>query len=311
MFLAIAVTIAVLTMAAFVWRGRRAKLAEAEKQARAREQAMSEEEIRQAQEQARLEEQTRQLRQLIEEVEAGVSRASWRLASNYDWVLIAQQSQDQNLVSSVHEARRTAQILTEYSSKRNWIQELFSAWSAAPDSLDRVKGWVEFVRIFHEMYEENRSRLAQELDYDDEAARSHFKGFIVKRYSELQRQAQTDASAFGRLRELILRTQRGRFTGDLAGPFRPLEFPPDWNDLVARHVQNPHFDDFLGLRQPCDLAIGQFRLMAAEALDHNDLTQAQIVLAYCNYGEQVRVEVGDYLAGQVAKLVAALTNAPR
>ncbi len=73
--------------------------------------------------------------------------------------------------------------------------------------------------------------------------------------------------------------------------FSPLAYPKDWNDLVARYVWNPSLDKFIGLDQP--LSTGDLRVMAAVALGgEGNLTEAQIVLAYCNNQPRYREELG-------------------
>ena len=86
--------------------------------------------------------------------------------------------------------------------------------------------------------------------------------------------------------------------------FAPLHewLPADWNDLVALHVANPHLRDFSGVR---DMPTGEARRQAAEALRDQNLAEAKIVLAWCNFSSNIRVEVGDVLTADLAKFVAS------
>ena len=92
--------------------------------------------------------------------------------------------------------------------------------------------------------------------------------------------------------------RRGRYH-----TFAPSEgwLPNDWNELVARYLPNPHLDDFSGVGE---LPIGQLRLRAAEALRDQNLTEAKITLAWCNFDPKLRVEVGDVLTADLAKFIA-------
>jgi len=82
--------------------------------------------------------------------------------------------------------------------------------------------------------------------------------------------------------------------------------PDDWNDLVARFIKNPKFRTFKGLDE--DPKAGDLRLKAVAALRSESLKEAKIVLAYCNYTDVWRKEVGELLVNDLAKLVDRLTK---
>jgi hypothetical protein len=85
-----------------------------------------------------------------------------------------------------------------------------------------------------------------------------------------------------------------------------LEYPEDWNDLLARHYKTPDIHWFKGLPER---GAGDVRLLAAEAIREDSLTKAQITLAYCKSLIVNRHEVplvtaiGSVLLAELAKLV--------
>ncbi|MDO8591337.1 MAG: hypothetical protein Q7R60_00185 [bacterium] len=124
-----------------------------------------------------------------------------------------------------------------------------------------------------------------------------------------------DPEGFQRLWDFIFRTRRIRdrydsywVSGDLlALGIETLPYSDDWNDLIARYYATPAIESFVDLP---DRGPGDVRLLAAQAVDDNDLTAAQVALAYCNANERTRQAVGDVLTADLAHLVNHLRAVP-
>lgn len=94
-------------------------------------------------------------------------------------------------------------------------------------------------------------------------------------------------------------------------------FPDDWNELIARLVENPPLDVFVGYED--DPAPGTIRLRAATALLpdltwEERLAHAKIALAYADRRDDDdqyvwRDEIGPILLAEVSKFVASIHHA--
>ena len=85
--------------------------------------------------------------------------------------------------------------------------------------------------------------------------------------------------------------------------FIDVEYPLDWNSLVAQHVKTPSLGEF-HLEETDGPFVGETRALAAEATQEDSLVKAKIVLAWCDADSDYRNEVGEILLVELAKLVA-------
>jgi len=170
---------------------------------------------------------------------------------------------------------------------------------AAP-RLERLKDLVARLDCYKQTG--NVGRLERELGFTLDQLRAELNQTVKTLYENLEREVE-DAETFERFWDLILRTRRASFTEinlrDLG--VEPLPYPPNWNGMLAQYQAAPMLEHFRELPGRTD---GEIRLLAAHAVDTDDLTEAQIALAYCNAHDEIREAVGDYLTALLARVVS-------
>lgn len=143
-------------------------------------------------------------------------------------------------------------------------------------------------------------KFAESFDLDVITTKA--ASILQEQIDELMLTAQDDRSAYVELQSLLEGFRSN--THWLRFAFELVSFPAEYNVLVARYVTNPFLADFVGLRACNDLAPGTILRVAAKALQSSDYTNMRIALAYCNYSNKIRAEVGDVLVADMAKFVA-------
>lgn len=201
------------------------------------------------------------------------------------------------------------ELIRQYNWALTQGRELIDDWRATKESLERLEALTRVLRFFRDLKYANQLQLSAELEFDPKVGKSQLQEGVNWLYDQLLAASENDRNAFFSLYSLIKAAQ-GYSKNPMSGflKHKP-EWPPNWNSLVARHIKNPNLKDFeLGFSS--EVSAGEIRLRAAAALRDGDLTEAKIVLAYCNRsGSHYRQEVGDYLAGDLAKMVAAQEKA--
>lgn len=162
----------------------------------------------------------------------------------------------------------------------------------AESLLDRIAALVELQEWRNSYWyrDEVMSRLEQEFSISWDDLKSQLCEAVLEHHQELLPQRGT-LDGFEELWEFINRTRtiwtggHSYTTGDLREVKVPeLPYPDDWNDLLALHYDTPDLKDFHDLP---DRDSGDVLLLADQAVETNDLTQAQIALAYCNDERQI------------------------
>lgn len=157
-------------------------------------------------------------------------------------------------------------------------------------------------------YQELLSLKSEPLDKDDkEWVTSKINELADRRVDALLTHARAgDREAFTGLRSYVC-TSYSNYKRDTGAKFA---FPSDWDDLMVSFIANPQLGDFEVTRT--DLAPGECRLLAAEALRTDSLLRAKLVLALCNkknsYSDRHanhswRNEIGCVLLAEVTKMV--------
>ncbi|PLS81944.1 hypothetical protein CYG49_01095 [Candidatus Saccharibacteria bacterium] len=195
-----------------------------------------------------------------------------------------------------------------------WLANLRRAVEHARDDRE-VR--VALFNLVHFVLKGNGQVLKQELDEEQiEQWRSRLSQLATVWFNQLVAVARDDSVIFRQdLFPFIAPSNRyevkeTRLTYDSLRI--TLSIPDDWNDMVARHYVDPVLQWFTG--ESTDEQSGVIRLRAAKALRTRSLTEAKIVLAYCNVsprndgGYPFREALGCVLLARVTEMAERLAH---
>lgn len=186
------------------------------------------------------------------------------------------------------------------------LPRFLTAYESAASEVEMLEALVRLLFFQKDLSKEDKKRLEEKfgISWDDlhqklvETAEDQYEYLMEMRESP---------EHFKMLWDLIFRTRTYRWRGDSLHEndlykldVRDFAYPDDWNDLLARHYATPAIESF---RDVPDWGPGDVRLLAAQAVDSDDLTNAQIALAFCNCHRNYREAVGDVLTAELAKIV--------
>ena len=143
-------------------------------------------------------------------------------------------------------------------------------------------------------------------------AKAQIKRFAEERVNRLLAAARAnDRQAFLELQSFVHRGDYSEYSRAIGVRY---VFPEDWDDMMVRYIENPSVGDFRVTHM--EIADGECRLMAAEALRVENLFLGKVVLAFCSeshwdYHAQShtyhwRDEIGHVLLAEVTKMVERL-----
>jgi len=255
----------------------------------------------------RNEENSRVFNDLLERAELGDKKAQDQLVHE-GW-----KSTKPEIENRIAAIRQLVWIRKEYNLVGKWVVSNHTDWSDANGILGKVKALAWLVFKYEQIEnEENLERLSAEIGFTRDQARQILHKAVQDGYKILLARRESLAG-FEELRVFIDWTREDRSAPGLRYEDWPpaiwkigikhLPYPDDWNDLVARLYDTPPLKVFKGLPER---GTGDVRLLAAQAIEESDLTQAQIALAYCNAWSDYRVVVGDILTAELARLVVRL-----
>ncbi len=204
---------------------------------------------------------------------------------------------------------RIVRVRREYSRYGQSTLGAHARWQNAVGTDQEIGALSSFLSYYQAIEtEENLSRLRLQLGIKRRDVSRRLQALVKARYEELLSQSE-DVGKFEELWDFI-RLTRGRSFHDSRGKYwhnhdliwaaKPLPYPDNWNDLVARHYDTPAVEAFRGLP---DRGPGDVRLLADQAVETDSLTDAQIALAYCNSDSKYRAAVGDVLTAKLARVV--------
>jgi hypothetical protein len=122
---------------------------------------------------------------------------------------------------------------------------------------------------------------------------------VRERAKELKADLTNDTRAVMQLAALIHVTQRRTWQTLGSDGLVKLEFPADWNQIVADRLAVPEIENF---SSPPDLTKDQLQLYAEEALQNEHFVEAKIALALANR------HPGRLSAGTISRLVSFVTR---
>ena len=126
-----------------------------------------------------------------------------------------------------------------------------------------------------------RNQLEAELGMTVDVARAAAEAYFTEEATRLIFPSKTDAKALRQLQALIHDSQTDKAK---QAKVTALNYPTDWNDLVATLFDEVALSDFVRLTELQDKSpVGRWiRTQAGDALAARSLVQARIVLAYCD-----------------------------
>ncbi len=191
----------------------------------------------------------------------------------------------------------------ELEEKLPKLRELFAKSVAATDLVDRLSLYTKFYQFWKGCGSIVKDKFSKLTDgVEPGSINASMITLLQSRMNELAQQAISDPIAFKSMVELSQMIIQ--HSGEYYAFREKIVYPDNWNDLVAQHVKNPHYREFIGTKDPRDLPSGHTRRMAAEALRTEDLVGAKIALSYCNCNKYVLAEVGSTLTADLAKFIA-------
>jgi hypothetical protein len=210
------------------------------------------------------------------------------------------------LPESLRDQRDEIGDLYRASQRRNDTSRLLEARHSAATEIDEIDALKNLLQYRQQVAEQYQEQLEAELHISWKEIVQHLQTVVESYYQELMAGRQ-EYEKFNTLWILIERTRKGR---DYLGRTRDndlravgveeLDYPDDWNYLLALHRQTPALEAFRDLP---NRGAGDVRLLADQAVANNSLTDAQIALAYCNAYAAYRAAVGDVLTAQLARVV--------
>lgn len=186
------------------------------------------------------------------------------------------------------------------------VDKLVQARDAArlvTDAQGRIDAWCSFhdhlVNAANEFGPQRR--IEESVGVTKAQVRSDIKDAVQERYANLIEKRE-ERSVFLLLVEFLAYINyHGWYYGLKT---KSLDYPADWNDLLARHYDTP--DIHLFKRLP-ERGAGDIRLLAAQAIREDNLTIAQITLAYCN-SESIHPHAVPYVTALGGELMAELAK---
>ena len=219
-----------------------------------------------------------------------------------------------NANRQIVEARREERKIQREQEqiRHNWehygkpAMSAHAAWRKVAGDKEEPALFVAFVRAYCSawVHGDIRTRLLKEFGLDYTEAESRLQRAVLERYEMLVSRMTDDQDALLELRRLIPETRKEYEDFSRAG-VKPLEYPDGWNEAVARFIENPHVEDFVRGRDP---EPGQLRLWGEEAWLGGDIVTAKLVLAYANYNDRYREELGDVLTDKLGMQVVEYHN---
>ena len=216
-----------------------------------------------------------------------------------------------NLPHSLRPRINKIRYLDRVHTQTERLTELLDTWHSVEttaEELDALKDIFLFLEGW-KVTETERERLAKDLGFSWSDLKGRLLAVAQQHYETLLA-SRDDPDVFTELWRFIKLTRKRLGRGVYGTVYvdnelrkigvRDFAYPDDWNDLVARFRDTPSISAFRGLpeRGP-----GDVRLLADEAVESDDLTNAQIALAYCNSESRYREAVGDVLTAQLARVV--------
>lgn len=249
-------------------------------------------------------EKTRQLHELFDRAIAGDAddqdrvRHDWTDSSGYRRSGLDSQFQDK--YDKVIELRNMRLKIIEF----NKLLESLASASSLGQRVHTLLDLYWFLREEYWRFEDQPDILSMSLD----DVREQLQTAVKEYYEELMAQ-RDQPEQFKKLYDLVVQS-REKMAYSSSRPdsktsvvnvgLDALDFAPDHNDLVALLYGTPPLSMFVNLR---DMGPGEVRLLADQAIEAGDLTQAQIALAYCNQNVHCLQAVGDVLTAGLAGVV--------
>ena len=258
------------------------------------------------------------LRELLKRAEQGDAVAHEELVSNARWMSVSTDAEGYS-TDLTHRLRAITVPFKKaklYSERQDRLDDFIAAWreaiadipgdfEAALEVMEPTKKLIDHLKSTWHDYPEQREQLLEEAGLTLEQCRESLQSQIDAAYHLVVGNIEASREAF-----IIMRTLQHDgvlygtgYRGGHAYYGKRNPYPECWNELAARYLESPVVQDFV---ETGDFHQGVMRLRAAQAVAAKDFTMAKIVLAYCNYNDGYRQEVGEVLLADLAKLVVAM-----
>lgn len=180
------------------------------------------------------------------------------------------------------------------------IRTQYRLYLNLPDIDLRLDCLVMIIKYYDDASRKVAQNVCSRVDVSPEQAKQLLLEILQPYVDSLAIQAKTDRDAFTKM--TVIRSETFEMSyGRYWSVRNSLEFPPNWNDLVAQHISNPNVHDFVSI--PRGMRPGDVRIMALSAVEDADLTRVKFALALINHYPEALNEVGHGLANRLARFV--------